>query len=334
MNLSNLKDADVLIQIKTLVEKERHLLTEILHHLRAVEHRKLFCDLGYQSLFDYAVKELKYSEGQAGRRIQAMRLLKELPAVEAKIQSGALNLMHLCQTQSYFREKAKVGLQSGGTASKPFSAKQLAEEKLQLLDRLENTSTREGEKLILSLNPTALPAERERIISYEHTEVRFVMNEELKKSLEEVRSLLGPKALNMNFSQLLQEMTSLSVAALKAKKFGKRRAAEMVEESGEGVCSDATPALESERSSSSKLISDLPSTSKAPQSVSKKLKAQVWQRDRGQCRACGSRHNLNFDHVKPRGLGGAHSIENLRLLCFNCNQRRGIKTFGLAPMKR
>lgn len=52
-----------------LVQQERELLIEILRHLREIERRRLFSALGFKSLFDYAVKRLKYSEDQAGRRI-------------------------------------------------------------------------------------------------------------------------------------------------------------------------------------------------------------------------------------------------------------------------
>jgi hypothetical protein len=77
MQLTHLKDHEVLTQTQHAVQKERDSLMTVLHHLREVNWRKLFSDLGYPSLFEYAVKELKYSEGQACRRIQAMRLIDE-----------------------------------------------------------------------------------------------------------------------------------------------------------------------------------------------------------------------------------------------------------------
>ncbi|PIT99630.1 MAG: hypothetical protein COT74_11590, partial [Bdellovibrionales bacterium CG10_big_fil_rev_8_21_14_0_10_45_34] len=65
MNPKDLKDQELLSKTKSLVQKERELLTEVLQHMREIDRRKLFSDLGYRSLFDYAVKELGYSEGQA-----------------------------------------------------------------------------------------------------------------------------------------------------------------------------------------------------------------------------------------------------------------------------
>jgi len=97
MDLRACRDNELLSQIKAYVQSERDVLVKILHHLREIERRRLFCDLGYRSLFDYAVSELRYSEGQASRRIQAMRLIKDIPEVEAKIATGELSLSNVHQ---------------------------------------------------------------------------------------------------------------------------------------------------------------------------------------------------------------------------------------------
>lgn len=54
------------------------------------------------------------------------------------------------------------------------------------------------------------------------------------------------------------------------------------------------------------------------------IKREVYQRDEGKCVICGSIHNLNYDHKIPFSLGGKSILENIRLLCFNCNQRNRI----------
>src|SRR5262245_32671873 len=107
MQLNGLSDQDLLSKIKSLVARERELLGEILHHLREVERRRLFSDLKYKSLFEYAVKELRYSEDQAYRRINAMRLIKELPQIEEKVVSGSLSLSALSAAGSLFKAESK-----------------------------------------------------------------------------------------------------------------------------------------------------------------------------------------------------------------------------------
>lgn len=313
MNLRSIKDGELHNQTKHLVSKERHLLTQVLHHLREIERRKLFSDFSCQSLFEYAVKELKYSEGQAGRRIQAMRLMKELPQVEEKIERGELSLSNISQAQSYFREAKKSGARSVAPA-----------EKLELLERLENKSAREGQRLILSLSPDhKILTERSRAVSSTQTEVRFVITDQLKDQLEEFRSLLGPKGATMGMAELVEAMTEISLESLKKKKFGQRRELKQM-----ALC-DATPASESGSSSSPNSdFRKLNPVSKNPRYIPRAIKYELWIRDRGECVMCGSRRNLNVDHVQPVALGGDSTISNLRLLCFNCNQRYSFKSFN------
>src|SRR5271170_8130215 len=54
-------------------------------------------------------KELAYSEDQAYRRINAMRIVKELPQIEEKISAGALTLSALSVAGSVFKANAKSG---------------------------------------------------------------------------------------------------------------------------------------------------------------------------------------------------------------------------------
>lgn len=94
MRLKHLSDSDLHSQAQRLVKEERELLTRILWHLHEIDRRKLFSSLKYRSLFEYAVKELHYSEDQTYRRISAMKLLllRELPELEEKIDEGRLCL--------------------------------------------------------------------------------------------------------------------------------------------------------------------------------------------------------------------------------------------------
>jgi hypothetical protein len=54
------------------------------------------------------------------------------------------------------------------------------------------------------------------------------------------------------------------------------------------------------------------------------IKRAVYQRDQ-KCLKCGSLNNLNFDHRIPFAMGGKSNRDNIRMLCFSCNQRSRIK---------
>ncbi|MBI2522654.1 MAG: hypothetical protein HYV97_19695, partial [Bdellovibrio sp.] len=68
MNLKNLKNEVLVQNAKNLVREENRILSKVLAHLLEIDARKLYLELGYGSLFQFAVKELGYSEASAMRR--------------------------------------------------------------------------------------------------------------------------------------------------------------------------------------------------------------------------------------------------------------------------
>jgi 5-methylcytosine-specific restriction endonuclease McrA len=52
------------------------------------------------------------------------------------------------------------------------------------------------------------------------------------------------------------------------------------------------------------------------------IRRVVFERDGGRCVECSSSFDLQYDHVLPVALGGATTIENLQLLCADCNRRK------------
>ena len=104
MNIKNYSDQELLMKTKKLVKKEQQLLSIILSHLEEIERRKLYSDLGYKSLFDYCLKELLYTEQQAWRRINAMRVIRKLPELKSQVDDGSLSLSNINMASSLFKE--------------------------------------------------------------------------------------------------------------------------------------------------------------------------------------------------------------------------------------
>ena len=58
-------------------------------------------------------------------------------------------------------------------------------------------------------------------------------------------------------------------------------------------------------------------------------KERVFLRDGRMCRYCGNDENLQIDHVISRKNGGTHDLENLQVLCRDCNLRKSSKDEGV-----
>lgn len=52
------------------------------------------------------------------------------------------------------------------------------------------------------------------------------------------------------------------------------------------------------------------------------VRAFVWERDEGRCVRCGAEDDLQFDHVIPVAKGGGAAVDNIQILCGDCNRRK------------
>jgi len=63
------------------------------------------------------------------------------------------------------------------------------------------------------------------------------------------------------------------------------------------------------------------------QTIPDDVKMFVWQRDGGRCAKCGSKENLEFDHIIPFSKGGSSTARNIQLLCENRNRSKADNLF-------
>jgi Xaa-Pro aminopeptidase len=107
MNFSNLSDERFLSDLKEVRNQEREILLKVLRYLRETEERKLYAKRGYTSMHAFCMEELGYSEDETHPRLQAMRLIKTNPEVEAHIDAGEITLTVLAKAQSYFKHEER-----------------------------------------------------------------------------------------------------------------------------------------------------------------------------------------------------------------------------------
>jgi hypothetical protein len=290
---------EVLINLTgNLVREEREILTNLLHHFKEIERRRLYCDYKYGSLHKMLVGHFGYSDDEAYRRVAATRLITELPEIELKINSGDLSLAHLGMAQSFFRRESKI-----------LATKVPKKLKLRLIESISAKPIREAQRIALAQSSAPEKHRTEKIVpvSDGKSEFQFTADKSLEGKLNELKGLLAHKHPNLSIGDLLEIVCDLSIDKLKA---------------------DRT---------STNANSGKTSVAHRKQSVKKsvlQIRREIVKEGQHKCSNCQSRYAVEIDHIKAKARGGKDSKENLRLLCRPCNQREAIKQLGLTTMEK
>lgn len=106
-NLGKLSDAELEQITLTAAVDEREATTHLLKCLIEIEKRRIYAHRA-TSMFEYCIKVLGMSEGHAGRRVSAARLMMQMPEIESSIRSGELSLTNASLAQNFFRKEARA----------------------------------------------------------------------------------------------------------------------------------------------------------------------------------------------------------------------------------
>lgn len=315
-------DDELIHTLKLGVENERKLLMEILEALREVEDRKLHLEMGYSDLYMFAMKELGYSSGAAYRRISAMRLLKTVPEVAPKLESGELGLENASQAQSFFRKEDQRRREQG-------EQRLSLEEKREVVTELFGKSSREGQRVLMERSPEVMtPSEKLRPLPEQKTMIQFVASVELMGKLEELKSLLAHQNFEGRMDVLIEKLADIALKKLNPASTDRPASAGM---------SSTSPSASNSKAPIARVISPAPGmnqVSPVQRARSRYIPAQVkrgvFLRDKNGCtyrnpktgRVCGSLHGLQLDHLIPFSQGGDHSVDNLSLRCGAHNRYR------------
>ncbi|WP_242342189.1 HNH endonuclease, partial [Anaeromyxobacter terrae] len=151
-----------------------------------------------------------------------------------------------------------------------------------------------------------------------HWSLRVTLDRACKEDLETLRCLLSHKIPDGDLAAVLGEAIRCAID-----KHGKRKGA-------------VAPERKTKRPDPTAATSPT-ATSTIPAIV----RRAVWKRDGGRCAwvgpdgcRCSSRWKLELDHIQPAALGGASTIDNLRLVCRAHNLLHAERTFGREHMER
>ena len=232
-----LPDQVLLEQTRMLARHEQALQLSVLDHLREIDARRLYLRRGFSSLFDYTVRELRYTEAAAWRRIKAMRLCRETSGVRERLQDGSLNLSNAALLQNSFERwersgggplaagspaagQGAAGSGAAGTSAAPGASSAPAaapgnaagapvpvldaHARQQLVERATNKSTRQVQQMLAEVDPeAAAPAERLRPLGDGRWELKAVVDAECQRGLQQLRELLSHVDPHLTVGQLV-----------------------------------------------------------------------------------------------------------------------------------
>ncbi len=235
-SLSGLPDQVLLAHTRSLVLHEQALQLAVLDHLREIHARHLHLRLGFSSLFDYAVRELGYSEGAAWRRIKAMRLCSETAGTRERLQDGSLTLSAAAQLQNTFELLQRTATTAADPGSAPAAAGAAAgaprgrrrrrglpgprprrrrdrcrrwdaAQRQELVAQASGKSTREVKQLLAGVAPElARPADLMRALGEGCWELKVVIDSACQRGIEQLRGLLSHVDPHLTLGQLVERL--------------------------------------------------------------------------------------------------------------------------------
>ena len=220
-----LSDRELLRETRNLVRHERHLQGAVIDHLSEIEARGLYLERGFSSLFDYAVRELGYSDAAAARRIGAMRLCADQPDAREGLRDGSLTLSAAAELQWAFDRQRRRGSISGTAAIAPAGTPAAdsapavplppaepeppplvldAVGRQKLVEEAAGKSARQVRRMLVDLDPElAPPADRVRPLGDGRYELKATIDAECQQGLEQLRGLLSHVDPRMTMGQLV-----------------------------------------------------------------------------------------------------------------------------------
>ncbi|WP_413584726.1 HNH endonuclease [Bdellovibrio sp. HCB274] len=277
-------------------------------------------DLGFGSLFDYLVKGVGYSEGSAQRRIDAARLIREVPALATKIQNGELKLNQVSLVQKAAREVFKTN-----------KIKVSAKQKLEVINDLCGKNHSESQQQVAAFfDLPVLHSTLQKVQADESVRIELTLSKETFAKIKHAQELLSHsvssndlgKFLEYLSEKVIKQKASPSKSSVQPTSVKESTATVAVATPKPVIAKSAARVMNNSKSQSRMAISAKAVTRPAMSDIRKirfgQKTCQYIDLDSG--RHCDSTWLMQIDHKHSQWAGGGHQMENLQILCAGHNQ--------------
>ncbi len=244
-------DAEQLLsRTKGLAAEERRVTVLLISHLEEIQNRRLFAEIGFSSMWEFCTKYLHLSEGSAQRRIQAMRLVQDLPpekkeTTKSAMETGQLSLVNAATIQSFLisEKKNRISVGASKTDAPPLPIVDAGE----LVDSAFGLSQRDLQAKLYKISPQSRPKENTRIVSEEKDhQLKFVVSNDVFQKLQKIKGLIAHKIPNASLAELTDYLASQILTQLQSKN-GTNPGPDRLSSSSQSLKFSPSPGQSSER---------------------------------------------------------------------------------------
>jgi hypothetical protein len=333
--LSHLSDQSLLRELRSLVTQDRATTVLLIAHLGEVDSRRLYAPAGYPSMYEYCLRELRFSEDIAYKRIQTARAARQFPAIHAMLADGRLHLTAVVLLAPHLAPDNADGLLAAAAHRSKAQIELLLAERFprpdlptlitplapppanfRLVPEPVNFSPAKHaapESGVASPPPApaapppspAPAAARVAPLAPERYAIQCTVPKSTYEKLQHARELLGHAVPSGDLAQLLDRALDALNEKLERRKFAKAER--------------PRPCRPSDNA----------------RQIPADVKRAVWERDGGRCtfvgengHQCEAKTRLEWDHVEPVAQGGRATVQGLRLRCRAHNQLEAERAFG------
>jgi hypothetical protein len=332
MKIKFLTNLALLARLGKLVRTERKITHLILECIAEIDARKLYLEKAYPSLYEFLVQEFGYSPSAAIRRIEAARLLREVPELSTKIETGQVNLSQLSKVQQAIR-----------TVQRTEDRKVRTEEKRELLLKIENTTQAQTEQILAQEFSLPTVTFEKRTVHHDGSvTLAITFSKEQMAVLEQVQDLVSHQVPEKKWADVItllaQKEVDRKTKILRPSKIGKVNAKVDVNERVTGAETDAKKVHKKEVDT--KAHPNL-TTGNVRKAIRPNLRKAIFNQQKGCAytdpatgKICASTRFSQIDHRQSVWAGGQNEPGNLQVLCAQHNRLKYRKEVGLYPLRR
>ena len=255
--------------------------------------------------------------------------MKAVPEISRKLESGQVNLSTMSKAQSIIKAQEKI---SGHKVS--------VSAKADVVRKIENKTTQQAEQILLTVFPEAASSihqERKTVINENTTRLSTNISSGMEADLKRAKELLSHKFPSASDAEVLAHTLKFF---LDSEDPLRRKPKPKLDKSMAKVATPTTRLAEITSASEAMCVKSPGEKILLPNKAAVRL--AVIQQSNGACtfkdplsgQVCGSRHQIQIDHIVPKAMGGTDEPSNLRSLCREHNMHEAEKKLGKHLMER